>query len=366
MKLLLFADLHLDAPFTWAGVEGAARRRRDALRTVLTRIAELARTSAAEAVLCAGDLFEQERCTPDTVAFMAHTLESLHPIPVFLAPGNHDWFGPQSPYGRTRWSSNVHVFHEARLQPVELAPGLTLWGAAHIAPAGTANLLDGFSVDRGGVHLALFHGSERRAFTAEARGKSPHAPFDSADIPRAGLHHALVGHYHTPQDAPGFTYPGNPDPLSFGEAGPRGAVMVTVGADGSIQRQRFEVAVTRACDLVLDVTGCASRGEVRARLEAQADGLGGVARVTVTGEMAPEIDLSPADLRAAVPSLDSLMVRFTDLHPGYDFEAIGREPSVRGQFVRDVLEADLDAEERRRVLVTGLRALDGRDDLEVS
>jgi len=39
---------------------------------------------------------------------------------------------------------------------------------------------------------------------------------------------------------------------------------------------------------------------------------------------------------------------------------------VRGLFVRMVQEtSDMNDEERRRVLLTGLRALDGREDLEV-
>ena len=41
MRVVLFADLHLDTPFVWAGRE-VARRRRQRLRDVLTRIAELA------------------------------------------------------------------------------------------------------------------------------------------------------------------------------------------------------------------------------------------------------------------------------------------------------------------------------------
>ena len=49
----------------------------------------------------------------------------------------------------------------------------------------------------------------------------------------------------------------------------------------------------------------------------------------------------------------------------YDMARIGQEPTVRGQFVRDVQASQLTPEERQRVIVTGLRALDGRDDLEV-
>ena len=40
------------------------------------------------------------------------------------------------------------------------------------------------------------------------------------------------------------------------------------------------------------------------------------------------------------------------------------EPTVRGQFVRDVQGADLDEEERRRVLLVGLRALEGQAALD--
>jgi len=55
---------------------------------------------------------------------------------------------------------------------------------------------------------------------------------------------------------------------------------------------------------------------------------------------------------------------------GIDFDfslaATSREQTVAGQFVRDVLDAaDLSDDERMRVLVAGLRALAGRDDLRV-
>jgi hypothetical protein len=72
------------------------------------------------------------------------------------------------------------------------------------------------------------------------------------------------------------------------------------------------------------------------------------------------------DLRSAAPWLDALVVRSGDLHVGYDLATIGSEPTVRGQFVRDVrADAKLTDEQRRRVLLTGFRALDGRRDLEV-
>src|SRR5207245_7699093 len=117
------------------------------------KIIDLAAQEQADALLCGGDLYEQDRFTPDTGEFLRATFESLHPMPVFLAPGNHDWWGPESLYRRVSWSPNVHVFTESRLRPVELTDGVTLWGAAHLAPANTDDFLTGFDVGRGGVNL---------------------------------------------------------------------------------------------------------------------------------------------------------------------------------------------------------------------
>ncbi len=265
MKLVLFSDLHLDAQFAWlGGNQERARRRRQALRDTLLRIADVARDERADALLCAGDLFEHERVSEDTGQFLRATFEDLHPLPVFLAPGNHDWFGPRSLYHRLEWPENVHVFSEDRLAPVPLDDGLTLWGAAHRAPANTDDFLDGFHVDRGGVHLALFHGSLQWNGAVVEQGKEPHAPLRLEQIAEAGLHHAFLGHFHTPSSSPFHTYPGNPDPLTFGEEGERGAAMATVSPDGTVLVRTRSVAVTRCHDLTLDVTGCAGSKASRA------------------------------------------------------------------------------------------------------
>ncbi len=367
MRFLLFSDLHLDSAFAWAGVQQqGARRRRQALRDTLRRIASLAVAERVDALLCAGDLYEHERFSSDTAHFLHATFADLHPLPVFLAPGNHDWHGPSSLYAQVDWSPNVMVFSDDRLQPVPLADGLTLWGAAHRAPANTDGFLERFRVDRGGVHVALFHGSELGWYAEQESGKPRHAPFSAEQIEHSGLHHAFVGHFHRPRDAPLFTYPGNPDPLTFGEDGARGAVIATVQTDGSVRRERRYVASTRAHDLEVDLTGCASAQDVRERLSVALTGLDGVARVTLAGSIGADVDVRLGDLADAAPWLDGLMLRVGHLFPDYDLDAIVRESTVRGAFVRDVREAEIDEDERRRVLIAGLRALDGRGDLEVA
>jgi DNA repair protein SbcD/Mre11 len=367
VKLALFSDLHLEMPFRWAPPE-VARRRRQALRDTLDAIVELAAEERVDAVCCGGDLYEHDRVASDTAAVLRDAFARLAPTPVLLAPGNHDWLGPQSIYATTDWSPNVHVFADDRLVPYELAPGLLIWGAAHRRPAGTRGFLDDFEVDRerDGIHLALFHGSLRAGLPFEEEGKQPHAPFDADQVPRAGLHHALVGHFHTPRDGEWHTYPGNPDPLTFGEEGPRGVVIADVHDGGELTRIRHAVARTEVSDLTVDVTGCASVQEVRTRTEQALEEVSGIVRVTVEGEVDPDVDVSRSSLEGVGTHLTALVLRLGRITVAYDLDAIAEESTVRGQFVNDVRAAGLDPDLERRVLVTGLRALEGRRDLEVA
>src|ERR671933_583558 len=93
LKLVVFSDLHLDSQFAWLGSNrDAARARRQALRDTLRRIVSLAREISAAGLLCGGDLYEQERCTPDTREFLHSIFAQLYPLPVYISPGNHDWY----------------------------------------------------------------------------------------------------------------------------------------------------------------------------------------------------------------------------------------------------------------------------------
>ncbi len=365
MKLLHFSDLHLDRAFRWAG-ERVARKRRQALRDTLLRIVQLARDEGVDAVLCGGDLYEHERVSADTGEFLRVAFERLEPIPIYIAPGNHDWYSKASLYHQVRWSPNVHVFSMDRLVPVELDGGVTLWGAAHCAPANTDGFLEKATrvADRG-IHLGLFHASEVGLLQAQGAEKIPHAPFRAEQIASAGLAHAFLGHFHKPQTAELFTYPGNPDPLEFGENGDRGAVLATVGPDGSITRELRRVAISEVHDFEIDVTGCSSQQDVRERISERLTGLSGAVRITLEGDLGSEAELSLSDLREIAPNLDGLVIRPGLLRVGYDIDKIAAEETVAGQFVRDVRESGLPAEATSRILVTGLRALQGRKDLEV-
>ena len=110
---------------------------------------------------------------------------------------------------------------------------------------------------------------------------------------------------------------------------------------------------------MLDISGTTHTGQAQSMVREALASCGGFVRLTLTGEIAPGVDLDLAEFSAAVvaPQLDALSTRIAQVRAAYDFEALAQEATVRGQFVRDVQAAsDLSDDDRRRVLTTGLRA----------
>ena len=98
IQILHAADFHLDAPFASLNAEQAAERRGEQ-RELLARLAELARSRGADLVLLSGDLFDGGELYAETGQALVRTLGQTG-CPVFIAPGNHDFYSARSPYAR--------------------------------------------------------------------------------------------------------------------------------------------------------------------------------------------------------------------------------------------------------------------------
>jgi hypothetical protein len=88
--------------------------------------------------------------------------------------------------------------------------------------------------------------------------------------------------------------------------------------------------------------------------------------VQLSGELGADIDIQALDFDDLTLGLEAPpSVRFGAYTVAYNLAELSQEPTVRGQFIQDVQASGLPVDERQRIIITGLRALDGRTDLEV-
>ena len=158
VKILHAADFHLDSAFGALTGEQAKLRRRES-RALVERLSNYANQNQIDVVLLAGDLFDSETTYRETVEQLLAALGAMR-ARVFIAPGNHDYFGAHSPYATLDWPENVHVFTAAGVDRVVLEElGCTVYGAAFTDQAQEESLLSGFSAPEDGlIHLMVLHG----------------------------------------------------------------------------------------------------------------------------------------------------------------------------------------------------------------
>jgi DNA repair protein SbcD/Mre11 len=356
MKLLHLADIHLDRVFHRAESRPAAVRRRGELRDALTRALALGKEREVDAVCIAGDVYEHEYVSEDTISFLRDAFGAAG-VPVLVTPGNHDPHLPGSAWQRTEWPANVHLFARDELEPCRLGHGVTVWGAAFTARNCDASAVARFRApDDGGTHVLLVHAALTGEQWAE---EADYRPVTRAQLQATGVAYAMLGHFHDGRGDGFLCYPGSPEPLDWGErSGAHGASIVEI-AGGTVTAEAIPIARRRYVERTVSVGGAAGSAQVEVAVATvAAEEPGASLRVVLAGEIEPgcEIDARSISERCSAGLTELAVVDRTV--PAYDLDALAREGSVRGRFVARLLHSgDPDAQE---AILAGLRALDGR------
>ena len=217
IRILHAADLHLDSPFESLPEEKAALRRSEQ-RALLRSLAQLRAETGAELVLLSGDIFDSDRTWPETEDALRLALAEME-VPVFIAPGNHDFFRPGGRWQRLALPENVHVFTSPRLEAVELPEkGVRVWGAAFTDTV-SAPLLADFRAPEAGdtLELMCLHGE------VGVPG-SRYDPISEAELARSGMAYIALGHAHAFSGLRRagdsfYAWPGCPEGRGFDETG---------------------------------------------------------------------------------------------------------------------------------------------------
>ena len=322
------ADFHLDAPFAALPAD-KARERRGEQRELLNRLADLVEARRADLVLLSGDLLDGGETYQETVQALARCLGGL-PCPVFIAPGNHDYYDARSVYAGTAWPDNVHIFSTVAVESVEL-PGLhcVVHGAAFTTPQADRSPLMGFSAPRdGNTHLMVLHG--------DVENRSRYGPITLADIAASNLTYLALGHVHACSGLQRagdtcWAYPGCPEGRGFDETGDKGVLAVTVDDGGAVSAEFVPLAGRRYEILTVDVTGAESPA---AAMEAAlpAAPTGDCCRIVLTGERDTPPDIA-ALTALAEPYYYSVTLR-DHTRQRRELWARSGEDSLTGLFLR--------------------------------
>lgn len=257
LRLLHTADWQLGKSF--AGVPGDAASLLRAVRFDAVRaLARIARERAVDAVLVAGDVFDDNLVSAGTVA---RTLAAMREFagPWVLLPGNHDADTAASIWSRLRHAGvPENLLLAGAPAPLSLADGrLVVLPAPLTARRVFDDLtewMDDAATAPAAVRVGLAHGSVTGRLPGEADAANPIAADRAV---RAQLDYLALGDWHgTVEIAPRTWYAGTPEPDRFATNEPGHALLVELEAPRAPARiERISTAFYRWQAIELDVTG---------------------------------------------------------------------------------------------------------------
>lgn len=274
LKLLHTSDWHLGHPFRSFNGEPALTLKRQRLATI-EHILQVAASHEVDAILCAGDLFDNRHPGEDWWHGLADRFQAMtHRCPVFLLPGNHDPLTADSIYDhghafRSRLPEWVHVIDAPGFE-AELADGAVL--LANPVQSGTGGEDPALALparepgdDR--IRVGMAHGTATGLFP----GAEPDFPIARDAGVQRGLDYLALGDIHDFMEVHGANaagvgtavYCGAPEPMRFGETGAGSVVLAQLRPHGGAPRYRR----VRVGHWSWEQVRCSQMSEVRRLLE---------------------------------------------------------------------------------------------------
>jgi exonuclease SbcD len=371
IKILHCADLHLGAELSSIGTH--AKQRREEILITFYRIVTICKEEGIALLLIAGDFFEGFDIDKNTVKSVKEVLAGIPNTIVAIAPGNHDYVSIDSPYSDTDWPEHVHIFRSGLECVTFEEKGLRLWGAGFTSTYVTEPLLHQTDIpDDGKINICVLHGD----LVAENQS-SNYNPISPTQIRFSGMDYLALGHIHKRTDilqsgTTHYAYCGCPEGKGFDELDEKGVYI------GIVSKGRADLDFRPVCrrmnlEVPVDISGAATNNEVSETIIHTIKEKYGeeyskhLYKVILEGAL--HTGFTPDCVAIALRLENDLyFIKIKDqTHIAIDFNELAKETSLKGIFVRKMLDKlnnslerhqEQEAYQYRRALHIGLKAFD--------
>lgn len=230
--------------------EEAAPRFSQARIEAIKHLGELAKEHDAAFIVVAGDVFESNQLSRQTVLRTLDALKAVT-VPVFLLPGNHDPLDAASIYSVPEFSQvgeHIIVIRNTAPIPVPGLPGVEVvgapWRTKHPSSDLCSDLVRELTPAQGLLRIAVAHGQVDTLSPDTSRPEIIDLATVEAAIGEGRIHYLALGDRHSVTEV-GSTgriwYSGAPVATDFTEVDPNKALLIEMDSSGNCQVEALVV-----------------------------------------------------------------------------------------------------------------------------
>lgn len=357
MKFIHCADLHIDSKIVELSAAKSKIRREEILRS-FERMVDFAASEKVRAIIIAGDLFDTSKITVKTKGTVLYTIKTHPDIDFLYLSGNHD----ESNFidDLERLPSNLKIFGNewtyCYYENVVIA-GVRFDGKNNNSIYDTLN----FPHDT--KNIAVLHG-QIAGYKSNVNAEVISLPL----LKDKKIDYLALGHIHSYaegkiDDRGKYAYCGCLNGRGFDELGEKGFVLIDTDGKG-VSTSFVPFSDRQLFDFEYDVSGKSDWFAVREDI------------ISLLRENYPETSLikviikgvHDADFEVDKTGLTTRLEEIFFFAKVYDrtelkikIEDYADDKSLKGEFIRCVLDSDISSEMKNKVIMCGLSALKGEE-----
>lgn len=330
MKFVHVADMHFDTTFD-SLKENLGERRRLEQREVFNKMIDYIKINKIPYLFISGDLYEQKYIRESTIEYINSKFKEISDTKIFIAPGNHDPFLKNSYYNNYNWSKNVKIFNN-RLEKISLDE-VDIYGYGFNDFYCRVTGLEEFKIENNEkINILVMHGTLDGSINADTQ----YNPVQTYLLKSKGFDYIALGHVHknNMSENNNIIYPGSMISMGFDELGEHGMVVGEL-TKNNLKLEFINLDPKEFVEYELDISEIISKEALIEVLNNLYIPENNLYKIILTGARNFEINLQ--ELMKLVENNKILKIKdFTKLK--YDLDEISKEISLRGFFVKNLLE----------------------------
>lgn len=358
MKIIHCADLHLDSKMeTNLSTEQARERRYEILSTFEDMI-KYGEKNDVKAIIIAGDLFDTAQNQQKTIKNrVLSAIKDAPDIDFLYLQGNHD---------------KDDFFKSLSEKPDNLLLFSQEWQSYQYGDIAIAGIEFG-KKDNSGIYselvlnenlfnIVVLHG---QATQYEADQKAENIPLSS--LQNKYIDYLALGHIHEYKweklDYRGvYCYPGCLEGRGFDECGKKGFVVLDI-QDHKIDSRFVSETKRTIHEIPVDLTDMIDSDEIIKKVEEAVAEISpsDLVKVVLVGEILEDTEIDMSYLEQSMKNYFYFLKIVNKTELKIDYLKYENDISLKGEFIKTVKNLDISNEEKGKIIMTGIRALMGKE-----
>ncbi|MCR5610017.1 MAG: metallophosphoesterase [Lachnospiraceae bacterium] len=356
MRIIHCADIHLDSKMEANLSKEKARERNNEILITFRNMVEYANLNQIDAIIIAGDLFDTKNVSALTKNMLRDIIVSNNNIEFLYLKGNHD---------------KASFFDDCEYLPDNLKMFNEEWTYYNYGDVCIGGILlnnndrmiyNELTLNENMFNIVVMHGQTLKYINDDIT--------DTINIPELknkNIDYLALGHIHSYieerlDDRGIYCYSGCLEGRGFDECGPKGFVVLDI--DNHKLNTTFVKFSKRDLSIIeADITNCTTTMEAEGAIERAIENISkdDLVKIYLTGEVSIDAEIDTDFLNDRFGNIFYYAKIYNKSTLAINYKDYMNDISLKGEFIRMVLNSELSKDEKDQIILHGLKALTGEE-----